>query len=160
MFVENHKENSDSERHEWIRDLQEDILLNEWRKICLKTHTQTINTRLRIIQFNRIMRTYISPVQLNEFDSNILDLCYKCNSHQGILFHCLWKCEEIKKFWCSVIRYISQITTSPVPFCPKLCILGIYPDDCPLSCKERKMVDLCLLQAKRRILVAPLLSTG
>jgi len=48
-----------------------------------------------------------------------------------------------------VLKYISQITTSPVPICPKLCILGIYPDDCILSCKERKMIDLCLLQAKR-----------
>jgi len=25
----------------------------------------------------------------------------------------------------------------------------MYPDNCTLSCKERKMVDLCLLQAKR-----------
>ena len=47
-----------------------------------------------------------------------------------------------------MLKYISQITTSPVPLCPKICILGIYPDDCSLSCKEKKMVDLCLLQAK------------
>ena len=98
MFVETHKDNSDSKRQEWIRDLQEDISLSEWSRICLKTHTQTINTRLRMIQFNWIMRTYISPVQLNKFDPNILDLCYKCNSHQGTLYHCLWKCDEIQKF--------------------------------------------------------------
>lgn len=104
-----------------------------------------------MIQFNWIMWTYISPVQLNKFDPNILDLCYKCNSHQGTLYHGLWECDEIQKFWSSVLKYISQITTSPVPSCPKLCIFGIYPDHCTLSCNERKMVDLCLLQAKRCI---------
>uniref|UniRef100_A0A671WUW6 Reverse transcriptase domain-containing protein n=1 Tax=Sparus aurata TaxID=8175 RepID=A0A671WUW6_SPAAU len=44
MLVENHKENSDNKRQEWMRDLQEDISLTEWSTICLKTHTQTINT--------------------------------------------------------------------------------------------------------------------
>lgn len=97
------------------------------------------------------MRTYLPPVQLNKFDPNIPDLCYKCNDHQGTLYHRLWKCEEIQKFWKSVLKYISQITTSPVPLCPMLCILGLYPDNSSLSCKERKMVDLCLLQVKRCI---------
>lgn len=50
-----------------------------------------------------------------------------------------------------MLKYISQITSCPIPSCPKLCILGIYPDNCSLSTKERKMVDLCLLQAKRSI---------
>ncbi len=58
-------------------------------------------------------------------------------------------CDEIQKFWNSMLKYISEITSCPIPSCPNLCILGIYPDNCSLSAKERKMVDLCLLQAKR-----------
>ena len=151
IMVENHKDNSESKRQQWIGDLQEDILVEEWGIICSKVHTQTINTRLRLIQYNWIMRTYITPVKLNKFDPNIPDRCYKCNIHQGTLYHCLWECEEIQRFWSSVIQYISQITSSPVPLSPKLCILSIYPHNCSLSNRERKMVDLCLLQARRSI---------
>lgn len=73
MFVENHKDNSDSKRLKWAHDL----------KKCLKIHTQTISTRLRMIQFNWIMRTYLCPVQLNKFDPNIPDLCYKCTINRA-----------------------------------------------------------------------------
>lgn len=151
LLVDNHTDNSESKRQEWISDLEEDISITDWHKICLKAHTQTINTRLRLIQFNWIMRTYISPVQLNKFDPKIPDLCYKCNIHRGTLYHCLWKCEEIQKFWSLVLKYISQMTSSPIPLCPKICIFGIYPDGCLLSSRERKMIDLCLLQARRSI---------
>ena len=113
--------------------------------------TQSVNTCLRLLQFNWVMRTYISPVKLNKFDPNMSDLCYKCNNYPGSLYHCLWNCDKIQKFWKSVLKYVFQITSCPIPLCPKLCILGIYPVDCSLSCKERKMVDFCLLQAKRSI---------
>lgn len=93
------------------------------------------------------MGTYITP-RLNKFDPNISDLCYKCNTHKGTLYHCLQDCKEIKIFWSFVVRYISQITSSSIPLCPKLCILSIYPENCTLSNKEKKMVDLCLFQAR------------
>ena len=114
IMVENHKENSGSKRQQWIGDLQEDILVEDWGTICSKVHTQTINTQLRLIQYNWIMRMYITPVKLNKFDPNMPDRCYKCNIHQGTLHHCLWKCEEIQHFWSSVLQCISQITSSPV----------------------------------------------
>lgn len=41
MLTENHKENSENKRLEWIRDLQKDIKISEWSKICLRIHTQT-----------------------------------------------------------------------------------------------------------------------
>jgi len=83
MLVDNQHDNSDSKRLEWIHDLGIDASLNEWSRICSKTHTQTINNRLRLVQFNWLMQTNISPVRLNKFDSKTPDLCYKCNVHQG-----------------------------------------------------------------------------
>lgn len=126
--------------------LEEDISITDWHRICLKG--SNYQHRLRLIQFIWIKRTYISPVQLNKFDPRIPDLCHKCNIHQGALYHCLWKCEEI-------------------PLCPKICILGIYPDNCPLSSRERKMIDFCLLclhtfhcSVLEKMLAVPLLVTG
>ncbi len=97
------------------------------------------------------MRTYITPVRLNKFNPNIPDLCSTCNKLQGTFFHCVWECEEVQKFWVGVTQYISQFTSFPIPLCPVLCVLRMYEYDCSLSTKERKLVDLCLLQARRSI---------
>lgn len=97
------------------------------------------------------MRTYITPQRLNKMNPNIPDTCVKCNVEKGTLFHCLWECPVIKQFWNEVIKYISQMTLNPIPNCPTLCILNLYPMGCKLNSKERKLTDLCLLQARRLI---------
>ncbi len=38
-----------------------------------------------------------------------------------------------------------------MPRSPVLCVLSMYEDKCSLPTKERKLVDLCLLQARRSI---------
>ena len=63
IMVENHKDDSESKRQQWIGDLQEDISVEDWGIICSKVHTQTINTRLRLIQY--ISQITSSPVPLN-----------------------------------------------------------------------------------------------
>lgn len=151
ILRENNKESCENKRQAWIQDVKNDISLEEWSTICLKSQTQTINTRLRLLQYNWIMRTYITPVRLNKFNPNIPDLCFKCNKFPGTFFHCVWECEEIQKFWAEVTQCISQFTSSQVTTCPMLCVLNLYAENCSLSVKERKMVDLCLLQARRSI---------
>lgn len=151
ILVQNHKENSENKRREWMQDLNKDISLGEWGTICLKAQTQTINTRLRLLQYNWIMRTYITPVRLNKFNPSIPDLCFKCNIYQGTFCHCVWKCVEVQKFWRKVTHYISQFTTTPISLSPTICILGIDDDNYSLPNKEKKLVDLCLLQARRSI---------
>lgn len=86
-----------------------------------KAQLLTINTSLRLIQYNWIMRTYITPDRLNKMNLNIPDICVKCNFKKGTLFHCHWDCPEIRKFWNKVIKCISQMTLNPVPDCPALC---------------------------------------
>jgi len=43
------------------------------------------------------------------------------------------------------------MTLNLVPDDPALCILNLYPKDCMLNHKERKITDLCLVQARRLI---------
>jgi len=42
-----------------MQDLNKDVSLDEWGTISLKAQTQTINTRLRLLQYNWMMRTYL-----------------------------------------------------------------------------------------------------
>lgn len=90
------------------------------------------------------MRTYVTPERLNKINPNIPDICVKCNVEKGTLFHCLWDCPEIRKFWNEVVK--SCKTDNPA-----LCILNLHPKDCMLNRKERKITDLCLVQARRLI---------
>ncbi len=82
-----------------------------------------------------------------KMNPNIPDVCVKCNVEKGTLFYCFWNCPEIRKFWNEVVKCISQMTLNPVPDCPELCFLKLYSEDCMLNSKERKITDLCLVQA-------------
>ena len=97
------------------------------------------------------MRTYITPSLLHHFDPNTPDQCIKCNVERGTLFHCLWKCPEIMKFWKEVLGILSQIISEDIPICPQLCILGIFPDNFKVNGKKKSMIIYSLLQAKHTI---------
>lgn len=49
----------------------------------------------------------------------------------------------------SVLHCVSEITSAPLPLSHELCILGVYPENTSLPRREKKMEDLCLLQARR-----------
>ena len=74
IFSTHSKESSDSKRRLWSEDLQECVLDSEWRQICSKAQSLSINARFKLIQYNWIMRTYITPVKLNKFNPDIPDV--------------------------------------------------------------------------------------
>lgn len=150
-FVNSSKESSESKRVAWGVDLHYDLLDSEWNHICARAQTVSINTRFKLIQYNWIMRTYITPEKLNKFNSDIPDTCFKCRIHKGTLFHCIWECEVIKSFWQKVTTLISTITSKPVPMTPELCVLGLIPVDVSLPSHHIKMIDICLILARRLI---------
>ncbi len=123
----NQKDCSEVKRQAWIQDMNMDISEDDWNKICLNAQTQTLNSRLRLLQYNWVMRTYITPVRLNKCNPDIPDLCFKCGKLQGTCFHCVWECEEVQKLWIDVSNYVSQLTSSPIPLNPVLmCIEYVW----------------------------------
>lgn len=52
-----HKPNS------WREDTQEDISLDEWNSIFTEAQTQTVNTQLSLLQYNRLMWIYVNPAK-------------------------------------------------------------------------------------------------
>lgn len=151
MLLAGSKENSHSYLSAWKSDLQMDISVEEWEKTCLLARTQTINTRCKMLQYKWLFRTYITPVRLHHFNANIPDTCIKCNEEVGTLFHCMWACRKIQIFWREVLELISRLTENVVPVDARLCILHIYPEDIPVNARKRKLINFCLLQAKRVI---------
>lgn len=62
----------------WRKDLNEDLTLDNWKKTCEETQTHSINTRLELIQYKLLMRTYLVRIS---------DTCNKCNDVKGTLLH-------------------------------------------------------------------------
>lgn len=88
-IMEGSKVSSDNKRLAWCENLNWEIAIEDWQKICLNSQTQSVNTKFRLHQYQWLMRIYIIPTQLNKFNPNNPDTCYKC-SRKGALYHCLW----------------------------------------------------------------------
>lgn len=84
-------------------DLQEEIPIEIWNKTCKKA--QTANTRLKLLQYNWLIRVYITPEKLNP---NKLDLCNRCREDKGKFFQELGNLETssglvVQRFYQSII---------------------------------------------------------
>ncbi len=124
MLVSN---SSESRLKAWKEDIQEGISLEDWGVICVKAHGQTANTRLRLLQYNRLMCSHITPARLHQLNNNIPDICIKCEQAKGTPFHCMWDCKKIATFWCEISRIIHKMLDVKLPLEPKMFILGLYP---------------------------------
>ena len=122
-----------------------------WKQACVKAQKQTINTRFKLLQYKWLMRMYITPVKLHHMSTNITDVCTKCSTEKGTLFHCMWECSKMHIFWNEVMKCLSGIFKTTVPLSAKLCILGIYPKNFIQPAKLTKILDFGLLQARRAV---------
>ena len=150
IVMDSSQASSENKRLAWCEDLNDEITVEDWQKVCLNAQRQSINTRFKLLQYKWIMRLYITPILLNKFNPCIPDLCSKCGT-KGTLFHCLWDCPIIQAFWIEVLDILSYVTGVRLTVCPKLCILGIFSANCKLSNADKKMTVFCLLQAKHTI---------
>lgn len=151
MLESHSKESSESKLASWREDLNVNIPSDVWDGICTKAHVQTVNSNLKLIQYNWIMRTYITPVRLNKINQNIPDTCIKCSDDKGTLLHCMWNCPKVQEFWKEVAIFISQMVSINLPMKPEIFILGIIPENTVDHGSTRKLVDISILQAKRLI---------
>lgn len=150
VIMDGSKASSEDKRLTWCEDLNLVISIEDWQKICLKSQTQSINTKFKLLQYKWIMRLYVTPTQLNKFNANNPDTCYKCGG-KGTLYHCLWECPQIQAFWKEVAEMILHATSIKLSVEPSLCILGIFPKDNTLSKAKKSMITFCMLQAKYNI---------
>ena len=135
----------------WSSDLQEEVTVEQWSTACKAAQSQTSNTRLKLLQFNWLMRVYITPEKLNKFNRQIPDLCNKCREDKGTLFHCLWSCPKISEFWEEVRALLQKILSTRLAMEPKLFLLGLYPAGLNIDCCQKIFINIGILQAKRVI---------
>lgn len=52
MFVEGSHESANSQLEAWRKDLNEEISMTDWKEVCRDAQMQTVNTRLKLLQYN------------------------------------------------------------------------------------------------------------
>ena len=151
LMVNFSSESCEAKLNAWNNDLQEELTIEQWEAALEDAQKQTGNTRLKLLQYNWLMRVYITPEKINKFNPEIPDTCYRCANDKGTLLHCLWTCPKIKKFWGEVNGEIRKILSITIELDPKLFLLGIYPEGPKIERCDMIFLNLCLLQAKRVI---------
>uniref|UniRef100_A0A1A8LJG6 Reverse transcriptase zinc-binding domain-containing protein n=1 Tax=Nothobranchius pienaari TaxID=704102 RepID=A0A1A8LJG6_9TELE len=154
IIVAHHSDGANDRRAAWQDDLRQELSKEDWEKACGGAHTKFINARLRLIQHKYLMRTYVTPERLKKYNSNIPDTCVKCAVHKGTLYHCVWECTEIKKFWEDVRISTEKIIKKDVPLDAKLFLIGLCPNEYAYSKCQRVFLDLSLMVAKKCIAMA------
>lgn len=79
MFESGSQDSSDSNPEAWRENLNKDIPTTDWMGACSDAQLQTINTQLKLLQYNWLICTYITPSKLHRFNNDIPDSCTKCN---------------------------------------------------------------------------------
>ena len=85
MIVDASKESSDSKRLALSSGLDIEISQVDCKTVFQDAQSQTFNTRLKLLLFKWIMRTYITPALLHHFDNKNSDFCIKCTEEEGTM---------------------------------------------------------------------------
>ena len=70
---------------------------------------------------------------------------------KNTLFHCLWQCDEVKKFWEAVRMCLQDFLPIQIPLDAKLVLLGLYPEKYNIRKGHRIFLEIGILLAKRII---------
>lgn len=84
----------------------------------------------------------MTPVKLNEFNSAVPDVCINCDKEKGSIFHCLWQCSQIQKFWGEVKECMEEILGIQLLLEAKLFLLAFYPPNCNVRKKHGLFLDI------------------
>lgn len=124
-----------------------------WRDLCRDGVTGTLNARYRLIQFNFLHQTYLTPPKLHGFNSKFSPLCFRCGLVEGTFLHSTWECNKVQDFWQTVCDTISQIHGIVFPMDPEICLFGNFMNSNLPHSNSIKLSEILLTIAKKCIAV-------
>ena len=118
------KEGIHKSRQKWESNLDIKIEEVKWSRLLFDSVTNTINVRLRLVQYNFLHQLYITPQKINRFNSNLSAHCFRCNQEIGTFLHSTWSCSKVQPFWNNLRAVLEQITHIQLPHSPTLFLLS------------------------------------
>lgn len=121
-----------------------------WHYSCTNTRRITLHGRHRLINFKYINRVYYTPERLHRYGMREDSACDRCHFPVADLMHLAWTCPGIANFWDKVFRELSSIIDCELLPAPAAALLGYTK---PMPKATRKLIDMGLLMAKRRVAI-------
>lgn len=134
----------------WERDLDISYTEEQWHKALPHIYLATKCTNLWELSHKVTQRWYLTPYRIAKFDPSTPSLCWRNCTQTGTLFHILWTCGRLAKFWSNIFAMFHQVTSLPIQFSPSLAILNLGIEDIPPPL--RKFTTHLFLAAKLVIL--------
>ncbi|KAJ1141600.1 hypothetical protein NDU88_007928 [Pleurodeles waltl] len=104
----------------WDGDLNAPLEEVQWKAICALLRQETCNARVKLIHFNYIHRTYVTPAFLHKIDPSS---CQRCNVRPATFLRLAWDCHIVQTFWEAVVQTLGAVGVVRMERTPVLCLL-------------------------------------
>lgn len=122
----------------------------EWREAVASPREVAISSRLRLVQFKILHRSYMSRSRLAKIQGSTEAECPKQCQLEGTFIHSIWECPHIQVYLGQVVGLMESVVGKRIECNIKLVILNIWgPTD--LGSKERTWLALGFMVAKQNI---------
>lgn len=115
----------------WENDLGHTYTENQWQQAIQSIYKATKCSALWELTQKLSLRWYLTPSKLAAFSSKTPDTCWRCTTTKGDLFHIMWKCDHIQKYWVNIFRVLSDISAQDITPRPELALLNLNIDTMP-----------------------------
>ena len=136
----------------WDRELSAPLEDAQWTRICALVRTISSNARCKLIHFNFVNRTYVTPMTLHKMDRTKPTGCPRCKHPTASFLHLAWSCPLIFDYWSKVVGRVRTVVHIPCALEPTICLLVDIRDK-----KGQKVtlefLHLLLLLAKRSVAI-------
>jgi len=140
-------------RTKWEQELECTFEDSRCESICEEAPSFSQNSRHKLLQFNIIHRTYLTPQRLHRINESISHLCPPCKTETGNLIHIFWKCHKFRLYWGSILEILKEMIGFEISSSPKLAWLGNI-SDIPLSKRNKlHLIKLAMMAANKCIAV-------
>lgn len=137
----------------WEEAKGEPLSEREWIKVHEGVKEVNSNPRFKLVHYNFIHQTYLSPKTLGKIFPNRSNECPPCRTQEADFLHVVWHCPVINSYWIEILDKLEKATGWTASKEMRTVLLGLLPT--PKNKKlTRKLVMLGLILAKRRIAIS------
>lgn len=98
----------------WERDFNTYFSDTRWYKALQYAYSSSKCTNLWELSHKVTQKWYLTPYRIAKFNPSISTECWRNCAQTGTIFHILWPCSELAKFWNKIFTILRQVTGLPI----------------------------------------------
>lgn len=137
----------------WENELGMELTDYGWGGALERVNSSSSCARLGLIQFKVLHRVHLSKSRLAEIYPGTDGSCERCSFSPANLTHTFWSCPQLKHYWSSVFKTLSEVLGIDIQPCPLIAIFGVPDETLAINRNQSDIIAFASLLARRRILL-------